>query len=808
VINFVHSLGKARGRSVEELRVRCRQMLSAFAERHGWSSLSRLPEDNKFLARYKLNGFTTRLLSAEALLKHFRGRTSPRFFPAFTDPNSTKAELRCSFGPAGESVIKAARQIVAGRFKLLGLEDLDFGNPINWHLEPLSGTTAPFVHWSLIDYLDAAQTGDKKITWELNRHTYFVTLGKAYWYTGDEIYAQTFAEHVHAWTEGNPPKIGVNWASSLEVAFRAISWLWALHFFRDSPHLTPPLFLRMLKLLYVHGKHLETYMSTYFSPNTHLTGEALGLFYLGLLLPEFREANGWRAKGESILMGELERHVRADGVYFEQSSYYHRYTADFYMHFLILSRMNSEMYYNALLEQKLTALLDHLMYITRPDGTTPLFGDDDGGKLIILDERPLDDFRSILSTGAVLFGRPDYKYVAREATEETLWLLGKEGIEEFNRIQTSTPASTSCAFRESGYFVMRDGWRPNSNYMVIDCGPHGALQYGHAHADALAYEVAACGRTILVDPGTYTYTGSTEMRDYFRSTASHNTLTLDGESSSVPNGPFSWKYVALASPLQWLSRERFDFFEGSHDGYSRLPSPAEHKRSVFFLKNDYWIILDRIESCGLHIYGLHFHFAAGAKPTVETDHGIAFVSDRPADEAGLEVFAFGPGGTWTQETGWVSRCYRQRAEAPVFSFTGRAEASCDLTTFLLPRAAQQPRTRIVALKADRGSAFEIENESWRDVVLLGGGETVQAATVLSDFRLAWFRFSEDTKALEELVLIDGRNLAFAGQEIVKSFDPIKFLCARSQNAELRGESDATPLWRFLPSAPIRYISSF
>ena len=139
-----------------------------------------------------------------------------------------------------------------------------------------------------MNYLDAAVTGDKKIVWELNRHQYFITLGQAYWLTGDQRYAQTFVSHLDSWMDQNPPKLGINWASSLEVAFRSISWLWALYFFKDSPALTAPTFLRTLKFLYLQARHLETYLSTYFSPNTHLTGEALGLFYLGTLLPEFR----------------------------------------------------------------------------------------------------------------------------------------------------------------------------------------------------------------------------------------------------------------------------------------------------------------------------------------------------------------------------------------------------------------------------------------------------------------------------------------------------------------------------------------
>src|SRR6185369_2874375 len=223
----------------------------------------------------------------------------------------------------------------------------------------------------------------------------------------------------------NPPKLGINWASSLELAFRVIAWTWAIHLFADSDRLTPKFVTRFLKFLLAQGRHIEGNLSHYFSPNTHLTGEALGLFYLGATMPEFARARRWRDTGLRVLLEQLARHIRSDGTYFEQSTYYHRYTVDFYTHLLVLSKINEEDA-GAALDRPLVALLDHLMYITRPDGLTPRFGDDDGGSLLKLENCDPNDFRSALATGAVLFNRPDYKFVASEAAEETLWLLGPE----------------------------------------------------------------------------------------------------------------------------------------------------------------------------------------------------------------------------------------------------------------------------------------------------------------------------------------------------------------------------------------------
>lgn len=691
----VDVLSKLRGRSLDELRVRGRQFLQTRAELHGISKLDRVPSDEQFRDLLSLDLPHEGL--GEALLQHFIARNSPNFFSAFQSPESGRQELRRRF--SANDVVEKSERIITGRFDLLGLKDLDFGTPINWHLEPTAGTVAPLVHWSQIDYLDTNLTGDKKITWELNRHQYFATLGRAYWFTNDERYAETFASHLQSWLDQNPPKLGINWASSLEVGYRAISWLWAINFFKGSAALTPSLFVQLLKLLYLHALHLESYLSTYFSPNTHLTGEALALFYLGISLPEFDAAERWRETGEAILIAELNRHVLADGVYFEQSSYYHRYTVEIYLHLFLLLEANQQQVPEEL-KRKLIALLDHLLYITRPDGSSPLFGDDDGGKLVMLDERLLDDFRSTLATAAVLFKRPDYKYVAEEATEESFWLLGPERLQEFDQLAAHEPSETSRDFPNGGYFVMRDNWTKSANYMLIDCGPLGGLKCGHAHADALSFEIAAHGRTLLVDPGTYTYTGSKTDRDYFRSSLAHNTVTVDGESSSIPLGPFSWQTVANAKVLEWTSKPEFDFFSGTHHGYLRLTSPVTHRRDIRFQKGDYWIIVDEIESDGPHEYALPFHFVESARPELTVEEGLSVIRERPQDDAGVEIFISSPDGEWHDETSWVSRAYRQRAEARVPTLRFRAAGATRIVSFIIPRRVGEPRVTVRELKSE------------------------------------------------------------------------------------------------------------
>jgi len=775
--SFTTKIKKLKGLKMDEISVRVAQRVAILSERSGWSRHVNLPSDEQLLAL-----LAARWTSTTDLVEHLRTRSEPRFFASLAAKEQTLSELRRRWPDAEREILEAASRLSEGTFSVLGLRDLKLGKNIDWHLEPTSGKRTPLRHWSQLDYLDARVAGDKKVTWELNRHQYFLTLGRAYWLTADEQYAEVFVSHITSWMDQNPPKLGINWASSLEISFRSISWLWALEFFKGSRSLSSPVVLRMLKFLYLNALHLETYLSTYFSPNTHLTGEALGLFYIGLLLPEFKDAERWRELGLEILVSQLPRHVKPDGVYFEQSSYYHRYTTDFYIHLTVLLRANS-MRLPSELEPMLELLLDHLMYITRPDGTSPFFGDDDGGRLVMLDNRPANDFRSLLSTGAVLFNRPDYKFVAGSAAEETLWLLGAGGLSKFAQIEAQQPAKECVQFADGGYYIMRDGWSPSANYLLFDCGPHGMANCGHAHADALAIELAAHGRTLLVDPGTFTYTGGKEMRDWFRSSVAHNTLTVDRESSSISADTFSWKTMTQCERVAWIDHARFTYVSGRHRGYERLAKPGAHTRSILFLKRDYWIMRDRIELSGKHQVDLWFHFDSGASPTLQRDDRKQWVHENGAN-GGLQIISFCAGGSWTTEEGWVSHCYGERAPAPVCVFSVPAEGEVEITTLLLPQRTST-QARVEQLEVTGGRGFEVHNGNTRDVLIIrdsGNTGVARTASVISDFEYTWLRFDGNNPTPGELVLLGGQKLEIAGERIVESRARVEYSCL-SKDAE-------------------------
>jgi len=495
-----------------------------------------------------------------------------------------------------ENIVARAERICAHRFDLLGYEDLDYGQSINWHLDAVHGKTAPRKPFHRIKYLDFAEVGDSKVTWELNRHQHLVTLAKAYRLTSDERFVREIVSQWQSWHLQNPYPIGINWASSLEVGFRSLSWIWVLALLEGTSSLAPEFRREYLHAQALNGRHLERYLSTYFSPNTHLLGEAVALFFLGTLCPALDGADRWKSRGWQMVLQETERQVNSDGFHSEQSTYYHVYALDFFLHAGLLASAN-----NMALPPTFQRTIERMMnalYSLGSAGPPPRFGDDDGGR--VFDSRRNRDEHLLdpLATGAILLGRSDFKALSSALREETIWLVGVPGVNQWDRLESKSLPMKSSALPTSGLYVLAE---PESrSQLTIKRGPDSAQSRGHAHADALSLCLQSSGHSLLIDPGAYEYVGKGRERNLYRGTAVHNTLTVDGQDQAECDGPFSWKQQIPTRTEQWVSGQTFDLFIGSHSGYARLPQPVEHRRWVVVLKPGIFVVRDLLEGEGEH----------------------------------------------------------------------------------------------------------------------------------------------------------------------------------------------------------------
>ena len=323
----------------------------------------------------------------------------------------------------------------------------------------------------------------------------------------------------------------------------------------------------------------------YFSPNTHLTGEALALYVAGRALPELDAAEHRAALGGDVLLEEGMRQVLPDGGHAELSTHYHRYSTDFYLLALQIARLTNDGR-AAAFDEIARRQARYLRVIADDRGQLPLIGDDDGGQLFPICGRPPADVRDTLATAAVLLSEPALS--AGPVPEEVLWRCGSET--PVDPAFVAAPVG-SALFADSGYAVSRS---PVGDHLVFDVGRHGYLNGGHAHADALGVVLTVAGRPLLVDPGTATYTMDPALRDRFRSAAMHNTVLVNGRSPSTPDGPFHWRSRTDARCTRWQVSPEGDECEAEHRGFE----PLVHVRRVTARHGRGWIIEDRVLGSG------------------------------------------------------------------------------------------------------------------------------------------------------------------------------------------------------------------
>jgi heparinase II/III-like protein len=577
------------------------------------------------------------------------------------------------------AIVTEANEICRHRFRLLGYRELDYGDEIDWHLDAVHGLRSPLLPWFKIDFLNFAAVGDHKITWELSRHQHLVTLAKAWLLTSDETYAREIVTQWYSWQRANPYPLGANWASSLEVAFRSLSWIWLHHLLADCPVVPASFQNDLLHALALNGRYIERYLSTYFSPNTHLLGEAVALFFIGTLYPQLSSAEQWREKGWRIIQQEAVRQVRADGMYFEQSLYYHVYALDFFLHARLLASRNgmeipSEF---GLVIRKMLGIIQALAQAGPPDG----FGDDDGGRVFNPRRNRAEHMTDPLAIGAALF-HDDNRRARATLTEEAIWLFGKEALAWTAQESDSHPAPKSQSFRDGGLYIVVSS-EPFPQQMVIDAGPHGNGSGGHGHADALSIKLAFGGRNWLVDAGTGSYMNP-GGRNAFRGTRAHNTLIVDGLDQAEPAGPFAWSSIPNTQTDLWITGTKFTLFAGSHSGYERLADPVRHQRFVFHLHGSLWLIRDLAEGNGSHLLETSWHFASDLEVT---DREGCFVATPQArEESNFLTLLPVADLRWKSEllSEHVSPAYGAKVSAPAVRCSAQLPLPAEHAVLLVP----------------------------------------------------------------------------------------------------------------------------
>jgi hypothetical protein len=460
-----------------------------------------------------------------------------------------------------------------------------------------------------MDYRDTLHYGDFKYFWELGRFQHLITLAKAYYLTKEEKYAREAAIQIRSFVEQCPYLLGVQWTMPMELGIRLISLVWIVAFMSDYLKEDAETCGFIEQIVRSHVEYTAANYSGFSSANNHLIGEVTGVFLASLCFEGIGGMTRYKRQSHRMLCEEIGRQFYSDGVNREQTTHYHISCYNCFLLAGLLGKANG-MDFPEAYWQRLEKAAEFVSALYDGPGSVPHIGDSDDGRTIVLADEDYDAAQSLLATAAVLFNREDFKAKAGYFDEMSFWLLGPEGQTKFDEMGLGVQPADAVAFREGGYYVMKsDG--PANVRIVFDCGPlgFGALA-GHGHADALSFTLRAYGRDFLVDPGTYIYEAKNPYRNYFRSTAAHNTVQIDGWNQSEMIGPFMWGRKANSCVEEWHIGGGVIRVSGRHDGYSRLNDPVIHKRTVELNKASETVsVIDTVESRASHAAVLYFHFA-------------------------------------------------------------------------------------------------------------------------------------------------------------------------------------------------------
>jgi Heparinase II/III-like protein/Heparinase II/III N-terminus len=766
---------------------------------------------------------------AEAIRLNADSAARPgQFFFSAREISERTELLRKHLPDEATEILRKADEICAHRFRLLGYEHLEFtldrgsGNfggdnfkdkDIDWHLDPVHGKRAPLDPWFKIPFLDFAAVGDHKVTWELNRHQHLVTLAKARLLSGDEKYARELMAQWRSWIKANPYPLGINWGSTLEVAFRSLSWIWVDQLVAGAAECAD-FRAEMAPALAFHGHYIERYLSTYFSPNTHLLGEAVALFFLGTLYPKMPRAARWREYGWEIVLREAEGQVRPDGVYFEQSLYYHVYALDFFLYARLLATRNVMKIppaYDAVLER----MLDVVAALAQA-GPAEGFGDDDGGRLWNPRRNRTEQMTDPLALGTVMYST---EFSAARLTEEAIWLFGNPAVEKLARPKTN-PVAGSIAFPDGGLYVLADS-QPYAQAMVVDAGPQGVGRSGHGHADALSLRLTMDGRRWLVDSGSGVYISKDPAdRNTLRGTGAHNTMRVDGVDQAIADEPFSWTHIPTTQVENWVMGKSFTYFVGSHNGYARLADPVVHRRHVLKIAGGVWLVRDIALGRTEHELEIRWHFAPDLDVRRVTS-GRVEVSRSTADAVSgePELSLIVPEETVWQRAMEVSRtlvspAYGAFQPAPLVRCHARVLLPTETATALLPRRGairqrdepltepsieQKLEPRLASMAHAAVQVYELDyHEESHGFFFAIGDDAWSFGPWSSDARVLYCRIEKEK--LTHLIVIGGAYVAWQGQPLLKAARLASFFEWRKWDGLMNaapGEFSVAPLFEEL-----------
>ena len=482
----------------------------------------------------------------------------------------------------------------------------------------------------------------------------------------------------------------------MEVALRAMNLLAAFALFVSSPGVDEDALGELLMMFDQHGAHIRRNLEySHIATSNHYMCDVAGLLWLGIMLPELKDARAWREFGLRELLNELDKQTLPDGADSESSSAYHRLKLELLLYSFVLCRENG-IDIDRKHWEKVRAMAAYTRAYLRPDGTAPLIGDSDSGQILPIVKRSGDDHAYVVSLAAAVFHESQFK-ATPTIPEEVLWILGEQGVREYES-SSVPPTAESQAFPDAGIYILRQG----DLYLLFNASGSGLNGRGsHGHNDALNIEVSACGTAFIVDPGSYVYTADLQARHLFRSTTYHSTVQIDGieQNTTDEKTPFVMGDEAHPRVVKWETNGELDYVIAEHDGYRRLNQPVTHRRAVrFYKRKRFWLIEDDFSGAGKHQLVTRFHF--NAELEVSAYNNAAVVACDRDNGARLLIQPLDLDEAPRFEKQSTSRDYGEKEASLTANWVVETDVPRKLRWLLLPlSASEDDRQRIAEIES-------------------------------------------------------------------------------------------------------------
>jgi hypothetical protein len=494
-------------------------------------------------------------------------------------------------------------------------------------------------------------------------------LAAAYAQTGEARFQHAWESLVASWIRQVPVDFGPTDA----IARRIQNWIYAWNIVADAPHFTgisEGLDERIITSLAQQTSYLRNHLT---KERNHRTLELYALLIVALALPEAIDA-GLLEFAMEALYQNLLADVRPDGVHREHSTHYHMMVLRSYLG----ARVNVGRFglsFPQDYDERLERACEFAMHCHRPDGGIPTLSDSDAG-----------NYSDLLQLAASLFTRPDFLYTATSGTE---------GV---------PPERRYVGFSEAGYYIERSGWGNSKTsfererFLIFDCGPLG--DGGHGHYDMLNVEIAGGGKSLIIDPGRYTYSEHPpNLRHWFKGTAAHNTVCVDGLDQVAYRRGKPKKPLPQAQLIERWNAPGFDVLCGT------AQSPCYeviHTRRIFYVADEYWVISDSLAGERPHRFDLRFHLSPEAWERVH-------VAGCTVRAPGLTL-VFSHGSRLRIEPGWFAPLYGVKVNAPVISAIIDGTSSAEFVTVVMPSDPSRQIPGLNVLRSPTGSSenFAVE----------------------------------------------------------------------------------------------------